>query len=117
MGNSKYEAIFDKALKKLAGHSWPGNVRELSNFCECAASLLTEDSDTDILDSLISQVFSNASLSGAYLSSAPVYSREKERILEALRRNDFVINKAAEDLGISRTTLWRRMKKHNIETD
>jgi transcriptional regulator of acetoin/glycerol metabolism len=43
-------------------------------------------------------------------------SLEKELILSALERTSFRRSEAARFLGISRSSLWRKMKKHGIET-
>lgn len=40
---------------------------------------------------------------------------EKNKIIESLKKNSFSVTKTAIDLGISRTTLWRKLKKFNIE--
>lgn len=39
---------------------------------------------------------------------------EKDKIIKALKKNSFSVSKAAKDLNISRTTLWRKLKKFNI---
>ena len=110
----KYCSVFEAALDKLEGSTWPGNVRELSNFCECAASLLTDSSDIEILETLITQLQSVSVASTAFSPGAS--STEKEQLLKVLEENGGLVSKAAEALGISRTTLWRRMKQHGISS-
>ena len=39
---------------------------------------------------------------------------EKDRLIEGLKRNAFSLSNTAKDLGMSRTTLWRKLKKFNI---
>ena len=45
----------------------------------------------------------------------PLQNAEVVAIREALARNDFNRTRAAEDLGVSRNTLWRKMKRYGIE--
>lgn len=39
---------------------------------------------------------------------------EKDKLIEGLKRNAFSLSNTAKDLGMSRTTLWRKLKKFNI---
>ena len=39
---------------------------------------------------------------------------EKDKLIEGLKRNSFSLSNTAKDLGMSRTTLWRKLKKFNI---
>jgi transcriptional regulator of acetoin/glycerol metabolism len=44
-----------------------------------------------------------------------LHSSEKDIIIQALEENKGIINFAAKALGISRTTLWRKMKKYDLD--
>ena len=82
-------------------YSWPGNVRELRNIIERFSSLYNLDEDAyQLLDQCI------------LLENEP---REKSNILEALNKYEGRKKEAADYLGISRTTLWRKMKELGIE--
>ena len=49
--------------------------------------------------------------------SPGIYLSERERIVQTLIKVNFNKGKAASELGMSRTTLWRKMKNLNIETN
>ena len=95
--------------KQLLSYSWPGNVRELRNVMErfCAIYDGTHDIDKSLEISLgHSKQFSHPALSSTIQSE---YS-----LKEILEKNHGNRNLAAEELGISRSTLWRRMKEQNL---
>jgi len=106
--------ITDAAKRKLTEHKWEGNIRHLKNFCERLA-VLSNGRPIDVID--IEKWIGgdqpvakeNALLDGDY--------SERERIVHVLRKSHFNKRKAAHELGISRTTLWRKMKELNIETN
>jgi DNA-binding NtrC family response regulator len=96
------------ALRMLEGYDWPGNVRELLAVLERALigagdSRLTA---TD-LPERIRVAWREATLS----SGEP---RERTAIIQALEDTDGHRDKAAEVLGVSRTTLWRWLKRHGL---
>jgi transcriptional regulator of acetoin/glycerol metabolism len=107
-------------------YGWPGNVRELRNFCERVAAICDEGSPSvelaaSLLDSGAVDVRPIASGSPAVSSrkqnSAPPdmrYGRSIEAMLAALGECGSVAF-AAHELGIHRTTLWRRLKKAGID--
>ena len=110
----------------LLEYGWPGNVRELRNFCERVAAICDEGSPSvelaaSLLDSGAVDVRPIASGSLAVSSrkqnSAPPdmrYGRSIEAMLAALGECGSVAF-AAQELGIHRTTLWRRLKKAGID--
>ena len=128
------------AMAILASHDYPGNVRELSNVVEHAVALASGPV-IDVAE-LPAGLGSPASreradherpadgdsggdaLSGA--SPAPsarfptgshrIADMERRLIVERIHARQGNIALAAEDLGISRTTLWRRMKEYRIQT-
>lgn len=120
--------VLDKdVLKYLSFYNWPGNVRELKNFVERLMVvskkiyIKLEDINDKFIpenntkgDSMIEQVelSKNSIKSGNYNSLNNI---EKDIILKALEENRGMINSTAKALGISRTTLWRRIKKYNLD--
>ena len=109
------------AEQTLMSRSWPGNVRELRNAIERACllsdserietALLREDSTSDEEDS--------AAQSDAVEGPMPrleefLRLQEREFIRQALQRHDFQIGVTADALGISRKSLWERMKRMAI---
>lgn len=101
------------AMKMLRGHHWPGNVRELMAAIESAAIRAGEGR-------IQAQHLPEAVRLGSDSGSGERYARpdseeeEKVRIADALRRCDGVRSQAAELLGMSRTTLWRKMRQYGL---
>lgn len=89
-------------LKTFKEHSWPGNVRELRNTIEKMV-IMGESIDP----------------SGVAGSQTPpeednLYVLEKQKIEEILARHHGNISRAAQELGIGRNTLYRKMKKYDL---
>lgn len=105
---------FDRInLELLDSYHWPGNVRELENVAErflvlCQGEKLTDDSIQEILNMAL---FPSLSASPSNYNRKNLLLDESELIETALVQSDGNREKAAELLGISRTTLWRKMKK------
>jgi transcriptional regulator with PAS, ATPase and Fis domain len=105
----KVESISDGALAALRQHSWPGNVRELQNVLEYAF-LLGEGpvlSEAELPDEVKGSGSPAEAIPHGNLSAL---SPEARRIHRALERAGGHRGRAAESLGISRATLWRKMK-------
>jgi two-component system response regulator HydG len=95
------------ALDILTNFNWPGNVRQLINALEHAA--ITCKTDSVEVSDLPDYVFSNSSpeISGQQL--------EQDKIHEALQMFKGNRTLAAKHLGMSRVTLWKRIKDYNIK--
>jgi len=96
-------------------HDWPGNIRELQNFIERAVLLTTGRSLYAPVGELRRLVPSSADAPLRTLAEL-----ERASITEALRRTNWVIGGsagAAAQLGLPRTTLIARMRKHGISRD
>ncbi|MBI4804376.1 MAG: sigma 54-interacting transcriptional regulator [Desulfovibrio sp.] len=92
------------ALQELKRHAWPGNVRELQNVMARVAAMLKEG---EISGSLIRQLLEDSPVSPV-LCSMP---NEGEQIGQALAETRGRVGEAAKLLGVSRSTLWRRMRR------
>jgi DNA-binding NtrC family response regulator len=103
------EGFTDGALDVLKAHPWPGNARELENAIERAVNLAAGPllSEADLPASVALQARTS--------SVASVESGERERLLFALEQARWNHSRAASRLGMSRTTLWRKMREHHIE--
>jgi two-component system response regulator HydG len=105
------------ALARLKAHDWPGNVRELQNIIEQAASL----SPANEILAVDVQIEETAATGGA--SALPrrlsdvVEDAERRAIEEAMERCQGDQGRVAKELGISPTTLWRRMKRLGLSAD
>ncbi|MBN1419708.1 MAG: sigma 54-interacting transcriptional regulator [Planctomycetes bacterium] len=106
--------IAPEALKVLMDHSWPGNIRELENAIEHAfvicgnATISAEDLPADILDG------SARLRSPAEPAADDRGARERAELVDALERAGWNRTEAARRLGVSRATVWARMRKHGI---
>jgi two-component system response regulator HydG len=100
-----------EALQKLVDYPWPGNVRELENMIEQAAALATTPvlGPADIR--FESTPRASASGSPAMTLAEAVEHAERRAIESALARNSGELSQVARDLGVSSTTLWRKMKR------
>jgi DNA-binding NtrC family response regulator len=100
-------------------YRWPGNVRELQNVVERAV-LLGKD-DTVKVQDLPPQLAAEAPISahcdpGRNLKQA-LSSPEKQIILEVLERHHWNRQETAQELGINRTTLYKKMKRLGLEAE
>jgi two-component system NtrC family response regulator len=95
------------SIHKLAGHSWPGNVRELQNALERAAIL----SDGQAIGP---EHFSLQAAIRPYLGT-DLGSVERQKIEQVLQETDGNKSKAARRLGLTRTQLYVRLRKHGID--
>jgi transcriptional regulator with PAS, ATPase and Fis domain len=99
--------ISDGAMDLLMSYNYPGNVRELENAIEHAFARTTGNIITEQKLPLAIRQRSIAYASMAYADNT---DGECQRILRMLERAHWNRNRAAQLLGISRITLWRRMK-------
>lgn len=103
-------SISTEAMDALLDHSWPGNVRELENVVE-RAIVLSKNNRIEISDLPDDLRFCPASLQDS--PSLTLRTQEERHILEILRQNNGNQTRTAEILGISYSTLWRKLKKIN----
>lgn len=105
----------DAAMLRLMRHDWPGNVRELRNVVARAAHLANamhvgaEDASALLHPLADGDVATSAS------HDTRMAAVERTAILNALGNNDGVVAAAARQLGLCRTTLQDRMRRHGIE--
>ena len=104
-----------EAGKLILNYSWPGNVRELENAIERSVALCI--GHTILPEDLPPQVrnFSNSPMIFDDNAILPLKELEKQHIARALRFYHWDYEKTARQLGIGRTTLWRKMKEYGIE--
>jgi DNA-binding NtrC family response regulator len=106
-------AMSEAFLRDVLGRTWKGNARELRSFLEEAVVL----SEAGILDVAETPTPSNAvaSSNGEFVPlHAMVEEAERRHIRSALERTGGSVMKTSELLGISRKTLWEKMKKLRI---
>ena len=113
---------------RLLAHEWPGNLRELALVVERAVALAA-GGVVDIGDLLLRPMPTTPQVTGPASSPGAVRpvntgrldikawtdAAERAAILDALERWPGDVLKAAEELGMSRATIYRRLKAHRIE--
>ncbi|GAB6167044.1 sigma-54 dependent transcriptional regulator [Thermostilla marina] len=109
--------LSDEALAALQSYRWPGNVRELQNVLERAVLLGRSEQIT--LQDLPPELAASAPVEleagpGAPLKQA-MQLPERQIILQTLEANNWNRVATAKALGINRTTLYKKMRKLNIE--
>jgi transcriptional regulator with GAF, ATPase, and Fis domain len=118
----KQKNVSKDVMKALVNYDWPGNVRELENIIERMVILAEGDQLT--LDDLPGKIAKKKAESpsdqgftleeGVSLSTA-VNTYERQLIINALEKADWVKNRAAKLLKMNRTTLVEKIKKQGIE--
>ncbi len=94
-----------KAAAKLLRHSWPGNVRELQHSIEKAVILADSDQLTEE-----SFVLKAPKVAASHLHNKTIEEMEKEMIQAAIQKENGNMSAVAKKLGISRPTLYKKLK-------
>ncbi|MEH6536799.1 MAG: sigma-54 dependent transcriptional regulator [Psychroserpens sp.] len=104
-------SIDNSFIKKLEDYHFPGNVRELQYAIERAVIMMDADvlSATDLMFSPI-ESYSETTL----LKDLKLDTVEKNTILKVIEKNNGNISKSAKELGITRTSLYRRLNKYGL---
>ncbi|MFC1527471.1 sigma 54-interacting transcriptional regulator [Candidatus Neomarinimicrobiota bacterium] len=107
--------ISTNALLVLQKYDWPGNIRELENVIERAFVIC--NTDTIRMDSLPERLWQNKPdiLSGL-TSNINMSLHEAERMIieNILKKHNGHRGKAAKEMNMDRSTLWRKIKKYNL---
>jgi two-component system response regulator HydG len=102
----------ESALSLLINYDYPGNVRELENIVEQAVAIAVGEWITPA--ELPPSVREHGYNPPTKEIERTLHDVERDLIVEAIERNQGNLEKAAKDLGMSRTTLWRKMKKYEV---
>ena len=104
------EGFAEDAIRALLGHSWPGNVRELEHSVERAVLMaqghLIRSEDLGLI---------RRADGGAQMEQLTLEEAERVLIEKALDRTDGNVSRAANELGLSRSALYRRLQRYGIE--
>jgi PAS domain S-box-containing protein len=113
-GGKEISGLTPEAMEALLTYSWPGNVRELRNTIEYASVLCTGGwiEKAHLPPKIIRD---NERPASKPVSSTVSWQEERERLLKALRRFRGNQSETARALGVSRVTIWKRIKKYNID--
>ncbi len=124
---NKYAEQYDKefagfhqsAQDAMLQYPWPGNVRELEHCIE-KAIILSSDSLISARDLMLTQSVAPTDQSKAprsessQMANATLEEMEKSMIIAALDRNGSNLSQVASELGISRQTLYNKLKKYGL---
>lgn len=106
--------IDQRALERLQAYDWPGNVRELRHAVE-RAIIMSGDGQLDAQTLLMQrQPSAGAVRQDNGFGDFNLEVQEKQTIEQALKAHQGNISKAAKALGITRTSLYRRMEKYGL---
>jgi two-component system, NtrC family, response regulator HydG len=102
--------IAAEAMDKLKRYAWPGNIRELQHSIERAV-IMTDSAQLQETDFLLSRSLTSNPANNNTLNLDEV---EKAAIAKALQMHGGNISKAADELGLTRASLYRRMEKYGL---
>jgi transcriptional regulator with PAS, ATPase and Fis domain len=109
----KYHKLVSKiapeAMDKLKRYAWPGNIRELQHAIERAV-IMTDSAVLQETDFLLSRSVTT----GPMNNTLNLDEVEKAAIAKALQMHNGNISKAADELGLTRASLYRRMEKYGL---
>ena len=117
MKQARARSISEPAMSILLNYDYPGNIRELENILEHALIICQDDE----IEPRHLPIFLQRGIPPVPAQAEPAMDlsttrreNEKQRIYETLQRYNWNRNKAARELNIDRSTLWRKMKKYNL---
>lgn len=103
--------LSDDLLDELSHYNWPGNIRELQNRIE-RAIILADGKSIELEDLGLSET----DLTSSIIVDNKLSDMEKVRIVDSLAKFQNNITKAAEDLGLTRQALYRKLDKYQIKS-
>lgn len=110
--NKSIRSVNPDTIRRLQKYRWPGNIRELQHAIERA--VIMSDSDTlNPADIALSPISTGAE-SELLLDSYNLETIEKLTIQKALRKHSGNVSKTAQELGLTRAALYRRMEKYKL---
>lgn len=112
----RFVYLTNGARRFIEEYDWPGNLDQINSVCERIV-LLTEKRNIDemFLRKQLEQV--TPKIAPAADITVMIKDQKAVEIAQALKKHSGNREKAAAELGISKTTLWRHMKKYGIEQD
>ena len=111
--------ITSSAIDKLSRHDWSGNVRELENCLKRAVTICQEKNLDAASVTFIESSRRKGSLASAIESKggqkSSLAESQRMHITKALEDNNWNFTHTAQQLGIGRTTLWRKVRKFKLQ--
>lgn len=115
--NSGEKTIDDESLDILMRYNWPGNIRELENIMEylfVRSQRENKISASKIPESIRSVNSPSPRVHDRFIKNILANSGERSTIISVLEKHRWNKGKTASELGMGRTTLWRKMKELDI---
>ena len=105
-----------EAMQLMMKYTWPGNIRELRNAVEYAFVLSHQNiiGPEHLQEKITKQDINNAGRKIS-VSSSTLFDSGRQKLIQALQETGGNQSKAAAILGISRVTVWKHIKKFNID--
>ncbi len=118
----KIHSLNENMYKWMLKYDWPGNVRELENFIKqlCVLNNKSQPEGINLVESSLRQKhfdIAQTDQKPCTTLKEQLEFTEKEHIINVLRDNSGQINPSSTSLGISRKSLYEKMKKYNIVKD
>ena len=111
----RIEGVSPEVMDILMKHDFRGNVRELENIIEHAFVLCREGRiEVDYLPKELIRKYQSAGKAHSVKSSHKLKQAEANTIVEVLKRHNGNRTLTAKELGIDKSTLWRKLKKYRI---
>jgi PAS domain S-box-containing protein len=108
--------LSEATMELLLNYDYPGNVRELENILEHALIICREDAiePRHLPDFLQHRAARDRVRAAAHPDEETAATDEANTLRRVLHKHNWHRQKAARELGVDRTTLWRKMKKYNL---
>lgn len=112
--NKPAKRVSSAVMMHLLNYDYPGNIRELENILEHACVLCTEDEIQ--ADHLPMDFIERSRLPGDFSPNKGVLHHSEARLIrETMHKHKGNRSRSAKELGISRSTLWRKLKQFNLD--
>lgn len=112
---AKFPRISEDAMEEMLEYPWPGNELQLESFCE--RMMLTTPKKTitgDFVRFLLDEMYPAQEMVKEDGTTVIYQHPEAARLTELLEKHHGSRTAVAQEMGISTTTLWRRMKKYGV---
>lgn len=119
MNNRPIPEMSLEVKRTLMQYDYPGNVRELKNIIEYVVMLSIDCIRKKDLPPYLLSTQEDEPLLNSYkpVEENTLQTAERRALVHALRSHNWQMQQTARDLGMSRTTLWRKMRQHSISRD
>ncbi|WP_085507147.1 transporter substrate-binding protein [Thalassobacillus devorans] len=107
---SSPKKISSKAIEKISNYPWPGNVRELKNILEQAVLFAHNQEEIEV-QHLPEELYVE---NERYVSSRSSLKNNERELIQEVIKSSSSITDAAKTLGISRSTLYRKLKEYKL---